>query len=165
MSEYFHYINHTKEQRFCIGDLGGAIGFNAIGHNLGARGFCLLLTESNDKAKKYENTLLGYWVGDLVQCIGDHGNLQEKYLDYQEIAGDVIVLLLDIDGSNSIVEISKNNEDFFLRLCHIAIAKNNKSLINALDKGYERKWRKRYSEISSDKKYVKIYNPVLEPNT
>ncbi len=156
MSEYFHYINHSKKQRFSIGEFGNSDKFSGIGYGLSARAFALLLTESNDHDIKMKDTLFGSWIGDEIQCIGDHGNIQDKYFGYDEIIFEIVTMLISAGDLEEIIEASKLDNGLFSKLCEYVFMSNDNVLENYICKAHGLTWKKKYKELTPN--YIKNNN-------
>lgn len=149
MSEYFHYVNHTKRLRFSNGDLGGGIRFDAIGRGLASRAFCLLLTRSHDYGPRYRSVGLGGWAGDQVECLGDHGALADEYQDYANFTANAVILLYGIDGPEPLIEVALQDSTFFLQLAHLTNTEQGPALAPHLESSFGKDWRKQAKDLQS----------------
>lgn len=151
MSEYFHYVNHTKRLRFSNGDLGGGVQFDAIGRGLASRAFCLLLSRSHDYGSRYRSVGLGAWAGDQVECLGDHGALADEFDGYANFVANAIVLLYEIDGPAPLMEVALQGGTLFLQLAHLANTNQWPALAPALESAFGKDWRRQAKELGSRK--------------
>jgi hypothetical protein len=158
MGEYFHYINHTKHLQFSDGDLGGAMEFGSIGTGLAARAFCLLLTRSHDRGPRYQPFGLGAWIGNHVECIGDHGSLGDEYADYQIITANIIVFLYQIDGPDQLIQTAEQEKGLLLQLVHLANTGQCPALVYELERAFGADWRKLGKELAQDYRWRVIYD-------
>lgn len=158
MGEYFHYVNHTKRLRFSNSDLGGAIKFVSIGIGLAARAFCLLLTRSHDHGPSCQPFGLGAWIGNNVECIGDHGALSVEYADYEIVTANIIIFLYNIDGPDDLIRTAKDEPAFLVQLAHLANTGQSLPLTQDLEHAFGADWRKQVKQISQDYRGYPIYD-------
>ena len=160
MGEYFHYVNHDKEMRFYIDAFGGSVRFDGVGVGLGARAFCLLLTKSNDRGKKYKRTWMGTWSGDRVSCMGDHGKLGDIYSHYQDVTANVLVMLCEVDGPEILMENAKIYNDLFLQIVYLYYSQKLPNIEEHLKRTFGQDWEKRYETLLKQMPYTRLHNMI-----
>ena len=147
MGEYFEYVNHDKRLLFSIGFDGCNNKFSGIGYNIGARAFCLLLTQSDHFCKIYNHTLLGSWIGDKVSCIGDESLWEYEYDSYRDITANIIVMLYQIDGAENLIQQPASCNDFFIQIGYLILTKQFTDILSAFEANFTNNWTKRYKDI------------------
>jgi len=159
MGEYFHYVNHDKKHRFCIGNLGGADKFSGIGRNLGGRAFCLLLTRSSSKTR-YEHTWVGSWIGDIIECVGDYSTLQDEYYRYKEVTANIVKILYQVDGAEDLIEVARKDNQLFIQITHLIITNTLPEILPDFEEAFGKQWGKRYKGICTTEFYLPIFNII-----
>ncbi len=160
MGEYFHYVNHDKKMRFCIGDLGGPIKFSGIGRNLGARALGLLLTQINDRSNAFQGSWVGSWIGDRVECVGDHGPTYDLFVDYPEVTANIIVMLYQVDGAEPLIESANNGEEVFARIAHLIITQQFTDIQRDFEQAFGKQWQKKHKAICEKSAFIRLHNLV-----
>ena len=114
MGEYFYYANHDRKLLFDIGINAFNIKFSGIGRvSIANRAFCLLLTQTSHD--RYSHTLIGSWIGDRVSISGDYSEWYNEFDRYRNITANMILMLYQVDGAESLIEAAKTNDYFFYR--------------------------------------------------
>ena len=161
MGEYFYYANHDRKLKFEIGLVANAIKFSGIGRGLGARAFCLLLTESKHRQKVYRKTLIGSWVGDFVSCIGDETKWHYEESSYQDITANIIVMLYQIDGEEKLIEVATRDEHFFVQIAYLIFTNQFTDLLPEFERCFGKEWTKKYKAIVEEHSYYAVRDLVL----
>lgn len=160
MGEYFKYTNHSKKLKFNIGLNAYKDKFSGIGLTLGARAFCLLLTQSDHFNKVYSHTLIGSWIGDKVSCIGDETVWDYEYNSYQDITANIIVMLYQIDGAEELIEASTKCNSFFVQLAYLIFTRQFTDIVPEFESTFGKEWSKKYKNILQKKQYYVFHNLV-----
>lgn len=158
MGEYFYYANHDKRLKFDIGLEATNNKFSGIGYGLGARAFCLLLTQWDDSKLKYHDTLIGSWIGDRVSCIGDYTKWNYEYSSYQTITANIIVMLYQIDGTKELIELAKIVDGFFVQLAYLIFTEQFVYILPEFERQFGKEWSKRYKQILQNGHYGRVYD-------
>jgi hypothetical protein len=160
MGEYFHYVNHDKEMRFYIDAFGGSVRFDGVGFGLGARAFCLLLTKSNDRGKKYKRTWMGTWSGDRVSCMGDHGKLGDIYTHYKDVTANVLIMLYEVDGPEILMKNAKRDDELFLQIVYLYYAQKLPGIQEYIEMSFGEDWEKRYETLLEKNQFTCLHNTI-----
>jgi hypothetical protein len=154
MGEYFYYANHDKKLKFEIGLDAENCKFSGIGYVLGTRAFCLLLTESKHYQQFYSNTLIGSWIGDRVSCIGDETQWHHEESIYKNITANIIVMLYQIDGAETLIEAASKYDNFF-------VTRQFNDILPKFEQNFGREWTKKYKTIIENPYDGRIYDLIL----
>ena len=161
MGEYFQYVNHNKKLLFSIGFDGRNNKFSGIGYNLGARAFCLLLTQSDHFCKVYNHTLLGSWVGDKVSCMGDQSVWEYESDSYQNITANIILMLHQIDGGEKLIQRATYCNNFFIQIGYLILTQQFTDILPAFEANFGSDWTKRYKNILTSSYYGQVFDLVI----
>ena len=159
MGEYFYYVNNDRRQLFDIGlgafnDKFSGIGCNGIAN----RAFCLLLTQSSHD--RYTHTLIGSWIGDRIAIIGDYSKWQDNFDTYQNITGNMIQMLYQIDGAEMLIEAAKTNDCFFLQIGYLIFTNQFAIIKSEFRKSFGDNWSRKYKQLLEKHPYSKFYDLV-----
>ncbi|MEL6441338.1 MAG: hypothetical protein AAFQ80_19050 [Cyanobacteria bacterium J06621_8] len=159
MGEYFYYINRDKRQLFDIGLNAYNIKFSGIGwSSIATRAFCLLLTQlSHDR---YSNTLVGSWIADHVIISGDYSEWYSEFDSYQNITGNIIQMLYQIDGAEILIEAADKNDELFLQISYLIFTNQLTAIKSEFDHRFGDKWSQKYKHLAEQYPYSKFYNLV-----
>jgi|GEM_PF-2174989 len=160
MGEYFHYVNHDKQLQYGVGNIGGEDKFNGIGRGLGARCFGLLLSQPNDRAGRLVDTMVGSWIGDRVECIGDHGKQHDEFVGYQNITANVMLMLLRVDGPKELLEVAQKDDNVFAQLVYLMTKNALLEFRTPIEQNLGADWGKRYKYLRKEQPWIEVYDLI-----
>lgn len=109
MGVYYFYVNETKRQYFCVDPSLQEIKWPFVGRNIGSRAFSyLMLRQADDSPGRVDHVLIGSWIGDHVEILGNQIDFSGNYIhphfleietDYQDIGQQVFEMLVSISPS------------------------------------------------------------------
>ena len=159
MGEYFYYVNHDRKLCFDIGLNAFNIKFSGIGWNgIATRAFCLLLTKPSDD--RYSHTLIGSWIGDRVNIIGDYSEWYDEFDSYQNITANIFLMLYQIDGAEPLIETANINDYFFLQIGYLIFINQFTAILPEFNKFFGDSWSKRYKQLLEKHSYSRFYDLV-----
>ncbi len=100
MGVYYHYVNDSKQQRFCIDPAEIDVKQYALGRNLGSRVLSFLLLENRYESTGIEpHPLIGSWIGDHIYVTGDDYGMNFETIrnTYANIAQQVFELIVHVN--------------------------------------------------------------------
>lgn len=159
MGEYFYYANHDRKLLFDIGLNAFNIKFSGIGRNgIANRTFCLLLTQPSHG--RYSHTLIGSWISDRVNIIGDYSESYKEFDSYQNITANMILMLYQIDGAEPLVEAAKTNDYFFLQISYLIFTSQFTVILSEFNQAFGDSWSKNYKQLLEEHSCSRFYDLV-----
>lgn len=153
MGVYYHYVNHTKEQRFALSILGGGDRFAAIGHTLAARAFELMLIRPLETVSAHRKAICGQWHGDTVSVEGDEDNEDwSQFLLFANIGADVIVWMHEVDGFDPLAEAAAESDLFLAQLTYLVRTEQAPALAEPLAAAFP-DYLQRYEAFRQEKSW------------
>lgn len=164
MGVYYHYINHSKREYFAISALGGAIKFSAIGHNLAARAFGLLIARPNPETHMGMYRICGRWCDDNVVLDGDDYNPEWDTITdtYRNIGPDLIPMLVEVDGFEPIAQAASSDDWFFMELSYLTISGQTPQLEAEMIRVFGEGYRSRYGMLCRENSWFNPQNLGLD---
>ncbi|MDH5655089.1 MAG: hypothetical protein OEZ34_04240 [Spirochaetia bacterium] len=141
MGVYYHYANHTKKERFAADSLGGSPKLRALGYTLASRAFHLLLASPH-----------GRWLGDNISILGDDIEKDWDIIlkEYTDIQADVILMLIQKDGTGEICSIIREDENLFMQMCYLVITGQTKHFRRDIEPCLGAEYQKRYGQLCKE---------------
>ena len=161
MGEYFAYANHDQKLKFSVGLGAENEKFSGIGHVLGTRAFCLLLTESQHYQNIYSHTPIGSWIGDRVSCIGDQNKWLQPESSYRDITANIIVMLYQIDGAERLIQAARSSDYFFVQIAYLIFTNQFIDILPEFERHFGKQWTQKYKAITENNYYGTVYDLVL----
>jgi len=144
MGIYYHYVNHSKKEWFATDSLGGSPRLRSLGYTPASRAFHLLLASPH-----------GRWLGDSIAILGDDSEgdwdlIQEEYTDIQ---ADVILMLIQKDGTDEICSNLQEKNNLFMQLCYLVITGQAKHFTRDIEPCLGAEYLKRYGRLCKETPY------------
>jgi hypothetical protein len=156
MGTTYHYANLTKREWFPTDALGGNAKFSGLGFSLTARGFELLLVNSNVPSMSNDPVRVGRWAGDAIAVIGDTDENWLHYNDeFADLTADVILLVASCDGFDRVASVAEEDSSLFMQLSYLVATRQAPVLEPYMKQRFGTSFWKRYKDMCHERSWFK----------